>query len=250
MVRPGRSATVLCACLVLFAVLSSGCQWAARGSGDAAADSLSLDALQLSRENATLKSRVEAQKLDLAKLRADYQRQVELNELLNEDIDQIKLELRRVEQQFITFEKRLQVKETKASAVAAIAEAQLLFEKLRNDKAHPLDSITIDEVTTRLEMSDEMVRKAKYAAAVYYSKRAMRAMNQADRRRNMVLAEGDTRIITVSVANLRKGPGSDYTVIAKLSYGTIILQTDVNDEWSKVRTQSGVIGWVHSSLIH
>jgi len=197
-----------------------------------------------------LKSRIESQELDLAKLRAEYQRQIELNGYLKEDISQLKSELRRVEQQFITIEQRLQIKETKASAVAAIAEAQLLFEKLRADQSQPLDSLTVAEVTSRLQMSDEMVRKAKYAAAVYYAKRAMRALNQVDHKRNLALAEGETRIIIVSVANLRKGPGSNFDVITKLSYGSILVQTEVDDGWSKVHTESGVSGWVHNSLIH
>ena len=154
-----------------------------------------------------------------------------------------------MEQQFITFERRLQAKETKASAVAAIAEAQLLFEKLKSDSSQPLDSLTIHEVTSRLETSDEMVRKAKYPAAVYYAKRAMRALNQADRRRNIAMVDGDTRIVTVTTANLRKGPGSKYKVIAKLSYGTIIVETEVDNGWSKVRTDTGVTGWIHNSLI-
>jgi cell division septum initiation protein DivIVA len=188
--------------------------------------------------------------LDLAKMRAEYQRQIELNKFLKEELDQFKAELRKVEQQFITFEQRFQAKETKASAVAAIAEAQLLFEKLKTDDTQPLDSLTIADVSSRLETSDEMVQKAKYAAAVYYSKRAMRALNMADRRRNMALEDGDARIIIVTTANLRDGPGSKYEVIAKLSYGTVILQTEVNKDWSKVRTKSGVSGWVHNSLIH
>ena len=249
--RAKRGLVGLCLCILLCTQLTTGCQWMARGSGGGASgDSLSLDPIELSEENVRLKSRVESQELDLAKLRAEYQRQVERNGFLKEDIDQLKSELRKVEQQFITFEQRLHAKETKASAVAAIAEAQLLFEKLKTGESQPLDSLTIDEVASRLETSDEMVRKAKYAAAVYYAKRAMRALNQVDRRRNLALADGNARIIIVSMANLREGAGSDYKVIAKLSYGTIIVQTEVANDWSKVRTESGVSGWVHNSLIH
>lgn len=240
-----------CLCILLFVPLLSGCQWMPRsGHGPGASpDSLSGYALELSRENAELKERVRLQELDLAKLRAEYQRQVELNQFLEEDIALIKSELKRVEQQFVTFEERLRAQETKASAVAAIAEAQLLYEKLRMEASPPLDSATISEVESRLETSDEMVRNKRYTAAVYYARRAMRAMNQADRRRNLQLTDGDTRIVIVSKANLRGGPGADYEVIAKLSYGTVIVQTGTDNDWSKVRTPSGRSGWIHTSLI-
>jgi hypothetical protein len=239
-------------CILLCAQIITGCQSSAgRGAGaDASFDPSSGNVSELKKENARLKSLVESQDLDLAKLRAEYQREEELNLLLKEDIEQLKFELSKVEQQFISFEQRLYTKETKASAVAAIAEAQLLFDKLRESESPPLDSLTISEVTTRLETSDEMVRKKQYTAAVYYARRAIRTLNQVDRRRTMALADGDARIIVVSVANLREGPGPDYDVIAQLSYGTVIVQTDVIDDWSKVRTKSGVSGWIHKSLIH
>jgi acyl-CoA thioesterase FadM len=212
-------------------------------------DSLSANASALSRENSRLRTRLDSQELDIAKLRADFQRQFELNEFLQEDNEHLKSELRRVEQQFVTFEQRLRAQETKASAVAATAETQLLFDKLSSDKSSPLDSLTVNEVESWLATADEMVRKKKYAAAVYYAKRAMRSLNQADRRQTLALVDGDTRIIIVSIANLREGPGSNHSVIAKLSYGTVIVQTKVDNDWSEVRTQAGETGWIHNSLI-
>jgi hypothetical protein len=200
-------------------------------------------------ENDRLRTRLDTRELDIAKLHAEIDRLTELNTLLREDNEQLKAELFRVEQQFITFEQRLQAQETKASSVAAIAEAQLMFDKLRSDQSAPLDTVTASEVSSWLATSDEMVRKNKFAAAVYYAKRAMRALNQADRRRTIALVEGDTRIIVVAVANLRDGPGSDYSVIGKLAYGTVLVQTGTDKQWSQVRTQSGETGWVHSSLI-
>lgn len=241
---------VVCLCIMLLGGGIAGCSHGLRGSGgDADGDASMDDRGSLVAENRRLKDRLESQELDLAKVRAEYQRQLELNGFLEGEIEHLQAELRNVEQQFVRFEQRLHMKETKASAVAAIAESQLLFDKLQNEESSSLDSLTTLEVTSQLKTSDEMVRKKKYAAAVYYAKRAMRALNQAERRRNLQIADGDARVIVVSKANLRSGPGSKYEVIAKLIYGTVILETDTAEEWSKVRTQSGISGWVHNSLI-
>jgi len=249
--RAKPSAIGLGLCILLCTYLIAGCASLSSRSGATGMDpdSLSASASALSAENARLRTRLDSQDLDMAKLRAEHQRQTELNEFLQEDNEHLKSELRRVEQQFVTFEQRLRAQETKASAVAATAEAQLMFDKLSADESSPLDSLTFNEVESWLTTGDEMVRKKKYAAAVYYAKRAMRALNQADRRQTLALVDGDTRIIIVSVANLREGPGSDHTVVAKLSYGTVIVQTKVDNDWSEVRTQAGKTGWIHNSLI-
>jgi hypothetical protein len=247
-VRAKAQLAPLTLCIMLLAAIV-GCSHTRRGSAGDGDESLSGYEDDLRAENARLKSRVESQELDLVKLRAEYQRQVDLNGFLQGEIEHLQGELQNVEQQFVRFEQRLHMKETKASAVAAIAESQLLFDKLRTQQSLTLDSLTTVEVTSQLATSDEMVRKKKYAAAVYYAKRAMRALNQAERRRNLRLADGDARIIVVSKANLRTGPGSKYDVITKLVYGTVIVETETSKDWSKVRTQSGITGWIHNSLI-
>jgi len=249
--RAKSSAAGLGLCILLCAHLIAGCTSLASKSGSSGMDpdSLSANNSALSTENARLRTRLDTQELDITKLRAEHQRQIELNEFLQEDNKHLKSELARVEQQFVTFEQRLRAQETRASAVAANAEAQLLFDKLRSDESSPLDTLTANEVESWLTISDEMVRKKKYAAGVYYAKRAIRALNKSDRRHTLSLVDGDTRIIMVSIANLREGPGSDHSVIAKLSYGTVLVQTKVDNDWSEVRTQSGKTGWIHNSLI-
>jgi DNA repair exonuclease SbcCD ATPase subunit len=236
-----------------------GCQWMnPRSSGgdwdltDAQRDSLDLyfqNYAKLSKENKRLRVEVETQELDLTKLHADHQRQIELNEFLSDELENMKNDLDQVEKQFISFEKRLKVTETKASAVAAVAEVQLLFEKLRKDLPGGLDSTTVAEVKYKLATCDELVRKQNYSASVYYANRAMRILNQTERRMNIALSDGDSRIVAVSRANMRDGPGSKFKVIDGLDYGTVVVQLESKNDWCKVRTNSGKSGWIHNSLI-
>jgi septal ring factor EnvC (AmiA/AmiB activator) len=235
----------LCMLLALVALL--GCQWLSPGSSDG--DPESRKTSELADEYQRLNKQVKSQELDLAKLRAEYQRQLLLNTFLEEELDHLKTDLEHVERQFVTFEKRLQVKETKASAVAAIAEVQLLFDKLQKSETDPLDSLTVSEVSSKLELSEDLMRIRNYAASVYYANRAMRILNQTERKRNMVFPDGDAKIVVVFRANVRTGPGLNYRVVSKLEYGSIIVQLDMETDWSRIRTQSGQTGWVHNSLL-
>ncbi len=243
---------MLCLCILLLQTFLPGCQWASTRSGGRGSDSLYVGAADydaMVAENKDLKARAKSLDLDLAKLQAENDRQKQINAILEEESGQIRADLRRVEKQFIRFEERFQLKETKASAVAAVAEVQILYDNMRSDQTMPLDSLTMVEVDHQLFTSDEMMRGRNYDAAVYYARRAMRTLNQQERRRNLAIVDGDARIIVVSKANMRKGPGADFEVIGKLDYGTVIVQLGIDNDWCRVRTKSGVAGWVHISLL-
>jgi len=230
---------------------AAGCNWMSpgtRASNDPETESDSVRT-ELSAENNRLRNRVQSQELDIAKLRAETRRQVELNKFLKDELENMENDLDRVEKQFVSLEQRLKLKETKASAVASVAEAQLLFDKIFKNEAEVLDSLTVSEIRAKLIASDDMIKKRNYAAAVYFSNRAMRILNQTERRMNIVMADGVARIIAVSLANVRSGPGSGYEIIEKLNYGTVIVQIETDAGWSKIRTKGGTAGWVHTSLV-
>jgi hypothetical protein len=237
----------ICRALLAIALVAvaGGCQSGAfhssrsgRGGGDA--DST------LSREVATLREQVQEQKLELARTRAELQTAVELNRVLEEELAATKGDLEVVERQFVSMERRLIRDETKASAVAAIAEVRLLLDNLKKQEPRPLDADAIAEVESKIASANELTRRRNYSAAVYYANRAMRILNQSERRHEVI---GDRMIVAVTRANLRKGPGSSYDIITRLQYGTIIVQLDETKDWVHVRTRSGVEGWIHASLL-
>jgi hypothetical protein len=244
--------------VVLVLTLSAGCQWMSAGSSgdpdltDAQRDSLEQHSgkyATLKAENKRLTRLVESQKLDLVKIEASYKQQAELNDFLREELNNSNEDLNRVERHFVIFEQRLKVTETKASAVAAVAEVQLLFDRFRAETPEGLDSLTVAEVSLKISTSEELIKKRNYAASVYFSDRAMKIINQTERRHNLVFADGITQVISVKIANMRDGPGSSYHVIEKLSLGTVVVHLESTENWVKIRTESGKHGWVHNSLV-
>jgi hypothetical protein len=244
--------------VVLVLLISPGCQWMSSGSSrNLDLTNEELDSLyvrsdvckNLKAENRRLTELVESQKLDLAKIEASYKQQAELSEFLREELNNANEDLDRVERQFVVFEQRLKVTETKASAVAAVAEVQLLLDRIRAETPEGLDSMTVAEVSQKISTSEELIKKRNYAASVYFSDRAMKILNQTERRKNLVFADGTTQVISVKLANMRGGPGEQYNVIGRLALGTVVMQLDASDDWIKIRTESGEHGWVHNSLV-
>lgn len=241
-------------------LLVSGCHWMSpqttggrRSLGDTAShpDSLARffeDYEGLKKENAELRARVKSADLDIAKLRAEHESQLERTQVLEDEIQTLAADLQQVEKQFVNFEQSIQAEETKASAVTAIADAQVLFEKVQSQDPDILDSLTVLDVTDRLRVSNELVKRRKFTAAVYYAHRVKRILNLTERRKN-IASGGETRIVSVGSANIREGPGQRFRVVGQLKFGTPLVQVAAEREWYKVRTKAGETGWVHGSLV-
>ena len=229
----------IAAALVVAAVLGSGCQLG--GKGNAPASDPEGDA-----NVAALRAAIEAQTLENARSQAALEQAAERIRLLEEELATARSDLEFVEKQFVLFERRLTNEETKASAVSAVAEVRLFRDKLQSER--PLDEETLEEVEARLAAAGVLVDKRKYTAAVYYANRAMRALNRAERHRNAFI-DTDALVVAVSKANLRRGPGGDFDVLTRLTYGTAVVRIEKKNEWMKVRTRDGQTGWIHSSLL-
>lgn len=243
-----KVARVTCILLLL-----SGCQWltpeyARRSPVNANGDSLNAYN-RLERENARLRERATALKLEMSGKDAELVRVVEAYSFLSEELRVAHKDIAYVERQFVNIELRLTREETRAPAVAAIAEAQLLFERLDADDDTRPDAETIEAYNARMKTAEDQIDKPNYSAAVYYARRAMRILNRMERFRNSSSSYGEKRVIAVSKANLRAGPGTSFDVLERLAYGTPLVELRRNGGWVKVRSQSGRTGWIHDDLI-
>jgi hypothetical protein len=232
-----RTAYRALAPLLLVSAALAGCRNASTPSSDPEGNS----------NVPALRAAIEAQTLENARKQAELEQANERIRLLEEELVNVRSDLEFVEKQFVLFERRLTNEETKASAVSAVAEAQLFRDRLQADE--PLDEETLEEVESRLGTAGTLIDRRKYTAAVYYANRAMRALNRAERIRG-TLIEGDALVVAVTRANLRKGPGGKFDVIGQLSYGTAVVRVGEENQWLKVRTRDGSTGWIHSSLLH
>ena len=193
----------------------------------------------LATENAELREQLHEHEREL-------ERSEEMNSLLGDELASTKRDLEQVERQFVSVERGLIRDETKASAVASIAEVRLLLDNLKSQKPAPLDGATLKEVESKLASANTLTRKRNYSAAVYYADRALRLLNQGERRHQAL--DNDLSVV-VDLANLRKGPGSSFEVIARLDRGTSIIRLGRKERWLHVRMRSGREGWVHASLV-
>jgi Bacterial SH3 domain len=185
---------------------------------------------------------------EIARLRIERDRLSETNALLQEELEWAHDDLRLVEKQFVTFEERLTSGYGKASAVAAAAEARMRFDATRA-KYPSLPDSTQQDLTQLMDTSESLIRKGNYAAALFFADRANHTMIGFERREH--LDRGSvSRSVAVALANLREGPGQYYPVVAQLTAGQTVVCMDEIGDWYHVKTPTGSVGWMHTSLLH
>ena len=178
----------------------------------------------------------------IAQLTAEVIEKTEVNRLLHEELDQTRDVLEYAEKQFISLEKGLQQHETKASAVAALAEARLAYDKrIRQDPSSGRFA-NVRQAKVKIRKSDEMLDANRYAASVYFANRAIRLLGEAGDPRNRIV------IVAVENANIRSGPGLQHDVLDSLPLGTVLIRMGNESSWYRVKTKSGVSGWIHESV--
>lgn len=63
------------------------------------------------------------------------------------------------------------------------------------------------------------------------------------------LANAEQWEITADVANVRLGPATDATIIAKAYKGDVVEEVYEASKWRKIRKANGAEGWIHKSLM-
>jgi len=215
---------------------TTGCQMAGQTSASAA-DTEALNARVAELEREVAQARAHARELA-----TDVQAQAFENATLTLELNRTRDVLEYAERQFIALERGLKQKETRASAVATIAEAQLRYDRAVQSNPALLEDPHIEEALAKRQLSDHMLNEERYAASVYFAHRATELVEMA------VSATRPVRIVNVSSANMRSGPGMDHGVVAKLVRGTVLVQLAAANDWYRVDAGNGQAGWVHESV--
>jgi hypothetical protein len=242
-------------------LLSAGCAWQhpqSMGSFDdwnltpAQRDSLSAILVanrDVKKENSRLRDQIRTQQLDMTKMSTELEYRVARNRYLEEALTNAQNDLALVEKQFVSLERQLQSNDTKASAVAVLAEVKLNFDNLLKDDSASPDSTTIQEIEQKIQESEQLLQKQNFAASTYYARRADRLVQLARHVTPQNQTTGQAKIVSVNRANLRQGPSIDHTIITNLDFGTVLIQIDQSGDWSKIRTRDGQEGWILTTLL-
>jgi hypothetical protein len=169
---------------------------------------------------------------------------------LEEQVALLKRELEFTETEVIRTKSRLKGIETKAEASSAIAEGRILVGRMADERGRRAPGVQRAEEA--LDRADDLLRDDNFGAAIFFAQKAQDAALKARERPTPSAQERPAPSASYTVkaasANLRKGPGTDEPIVARLAKGERLRASVIRGDWIRVE-HAGAVGWIHRSLV-
>ena len=178
---------------------------------------------------------------------AVYRRaQSERTKHLEDEVERLRLDLRRAEEALVTAESGLRGNYTRADAISTLAEARIQVERAWADA--PWRRGEIAEARSKLHEADDQIQQGHFGAALFFVYRAQRIAERAQNEVREARSRPGTRFVRVKSVNLRAGPSTEHRIVRVLGEGTPVFPEGSRSAWLLVRAGAAV-GWVHQSLL-
>ena len=178
---------------------------------------------------------------------AELLHRAERVQALEREVQRLKIDLVRAEDALIGVESRLRSGHSRANAVSSLAEAQMQLN--RAAKVAPWRSETISEARDKLDIAQKHIDNEYFGAAVFFVYRANRIVEELNHEADIVDKTSQVMFVNRPRVNLRIGPTTEDEILTILVRGTPVVRERKKDEWLLVRTLTGIVGWVHYSLV-
>jgi len=151
--------------------------------------------------------------------------------------------------------------ESKAEAASTIAEAEIAVKTMKNrgEDRDPEKTEALEKAEQLLKQSVVEFQAHNYGGALYL---AVQSKNQVGTLDQGILGHDTGAKLAGEKAfdqplplkltkntNLRTGPGLIHAIRSTLDSGTVIVGYAYRDDWIRIETVDGQIGWVHQDLV-
>jgi Bacterial SH3 domain len=171
-------------------------------------------------------------------------------------LDEMRLRLDDARREVVRAMGKLQSQATRAEAASGMAEAEIALRSLRTAGG----AQGAADVSQLLKLSTVEFDRQNYAGALYLANQAKGAALAArgqvggaevtgGRRPGEVSFALPLRLQTAGRANVRDGPGGNFSVLYTLATGVAVTAHAYVDEWVRVTDESGRGGWIYQPLI-
>jgi hypothetical protein len=167
--------------------------------------------------------------------------------LLEAEVERLRADLHAAEQTLVAIESGLRDSQTRAEVVSQLAEARIQVD--RGGKRAPWRADSVAEARQKLDEAERQLAEGHVGSAIFFVSRASRVAATLQAEADLVARAPLTRSIRASRVNLRAEPGTDSPVLAVLPADLPVFPEAEHGEWVLIRTVSGKVGWVHTSLL-
>jgi hypothetical protein len=173
--------------------------------------------------------------------------QIERTEYLELEIARLKADLSQAEEAMLAIGAGRRGGHTRAQAVSNLAEARISVERAGESAAWRRSQL--EEARAKLEEAERQIQAGHSSAAFYFASRARRIADTLNQEARRVAESPGAKLVDRPQVNLRAGPSDDEPILGVITAATPVFPEQRKRSWWLVRTPSGQLGWVHTSLL-
>lgn|GEM_PF-1072237 len=166
---------------------------------------------------------------------------------LESEVERLRADLIEAEESLVAIESGLLGVRGRADAVSELAETRI--EIARAARKAPWSLERIAEAKQKLAEAESQFQSGHTGSAVFFASRAQRIAEGLIDEAQRVADTPGASFVHGRRVNLRAGPSAEHEVLAVLVDSTPVFRERRDGEWSMVRTTTGMVGWIHVSLI-
>ena len=162
------------------------------------------------------------------------------------------LRLNQALQEVVSTMRKVQSSATRAEAASAMAETDVALQSIGDPDR---GSAELQQATRLMRQSSEEFKRSNYGGAMFLAKQAkatvrLLTLRGADARHpGEVLFAGPVRLSASATSNVRRGPGTDFSVLFTVNSGSPLSGLSYAEEWVRVVDESGNEGWIFAQLV-
>jgi hypothetical protein len=163
------------------------------------------------------------------------------------EVERLQADLLEAEESLVAIESGLLGVQGRADAASTIAESRI--EVTRAARSAPWSVEPIEEARKKLDEAERQFQTGHSGSAVFFASRARRIAAALNDEAKRVANTPGTRFVDGRRVNLRAGPSTQDEIVAVLVDSTPVFPERREAGWLMIRTNAGMVGWIHSSLV-
>lgn len=167
--------------------------------------------------------------------------------ILENEIERLRADLRSAEETLLAVESGMRGAQGRAEAVSGLAETRIRVERAARNAPWRVQEAV--EARTKLAEAERQLAAQHIGSTIFFVSRARRIADSLDAEAERVRETRNVTFIRGNRVNLRQAPSQRSNVLSTLPARLPVFVEDVDGDWSLVRTATGQVGFVYTSLL-
>ncbi|MBY0399129.1 SH3 domain-containing protein [Myxococcota bacterium] len=168
--------------------------------------------------------------------------------VLEAEVSRLRADLRSAEETLLAVESGMRGAQGRAEAVSGLAETRIQVERAVRLAPWRVDEAA--EARAKLAEAERQLAAEHIGSTIFFVSRARRIADSLAAEAERVRSNRNATFVRGDRVNLREAPSKESTVLSTLPARLPVFVEGAQGDWSLVRTATGQVGFVHTTLLN